>query len=105
MILLVNGSWDRQLMGLLPVLIFIVASKASSSTPVLLSFGAVCSVYFTPIIASYLVSKFAFTLVSPLTSESVSKYYGPLSSVAALFLFLLIMVLSGRTKSNKMDRE
>ena len=94
MIFLVNGSWDRQLMALLPIFIFLVAINNGLSWLLVLSSVAISSVYLVPTVIYYSVTEFQIVALSALASELIPKYAGPISSLFALFALVSVALYS-----------
>ena len=101
MLYLVNGAWDRQMMGILPVLIFLVAIRDRLSIGIALSFASVWMVYLIPTVIYYSVTEFQFSILAPFAAEWIPKYAGPVASLVALLSLIAILLYSASSDNRE----
>jgi hypothetical protein len=102
MLYLVNGAWDRQMMALLPILVFLVATRERLSNAVSLAFVGVWMAYLVPTVTYYLVTEFGVAILAPFAYDWIEPYAGPIASLVAVFSLVAIFLFS--TLTNKGDR-
>lgn len=101
MLYLVNGAWDRQMMGLLPVFVLLVAIKERLSTPVTVAIFSVGAVYLIPTVTYYAFTEFQVEILAPFASELIPRYAGPIASLVALLSLVAILLFSAITARSK----